>query len=118
LRSVDVQKSFYETNQVVGVDGKKYPEAVGVLPISDIIYGSSGTSGSAGTSGNSTSQSGTNATPVQGGTSGPVGTDPNTGLPIKTTADPNKVTKVEGGDNSKKPEMNTDSALSALKNNT
>jgi hypothetical protein len=118
LRSVDVQKSFYETNQVVGIDGKKYPEAVGVLPISDIVYGSSGTSGSAGTSGSVANQSGTNATPVQGGTTGAVGTDPSTGLPIKTTADPNKVTKVEGGENAKKPEMNTNANSPTLKNNT
>ena len=118
LRSVDVQKSFYETNQVVGVDGKKYPEAVGVLPISDIVYGSSGTSGSAGTSGSVANQSGTNATPPQGGTTGAVGTDPNTGSPIKTTADPNKVTKVEGGENAKKPEMNTNANSPTLKNNT
>jgi len=119
LRTVDVQKSFYETNQVVGADGAKYNEAVGVLPLSDVAYGSAGTSGSAGsagTSGNSAAgQSGTNANPVQGGTSGTVGTDPSTGLPIKTTTDPNNVTKVEGGVDSKKPDMNKDSNLPNLK---
>lgn len=116
LRSVDVQKSFYETNQIIGEDGAKYNEAVGVLPINDVVYGSAGTSGVAGSSGTSgAGQSGTNEVPAQGGTAGTVGTDPSTGLPIKTTTDPNNVTKVEGGGDSKKPDMNKDSNLPNLK---
>jgi hypothetical protein len=119
LRTVDVQKSFYETNQVVGVDGKNYNESVGSLPLSDITYGSAGTSGSAGISGSSgtsgANQSGTNEAPVQGGTTGTVGTDPSTGLPIKTTTDPNNVTKVEGEVDSKKPDMNKDANSLAIK---
>ena len=116
LRTVDVQKSFYETNQIVGADGGKYNEAVGVLPLNDVVYGSAGTAGSAGTSGvGSSGQSGTNAPPAQGGTSGVVGTDANTGTPVKPTVDPNNVTKVEDGKEGKKPEMNKDANLPQLK---
>ena len=117
LRSVDVQKSFYETNQIIGQDGSKYNEAVGVLPINDVVYGSAGTAGSAGTSGSagSSGQSGTNATPAPSGTSGTVGTDPATGLPIKTTTDANNVTKAQDGQNVEKPEMNTQANSPVLK---
>jgi len=113
LRTVDVQKSFYETNQVIGTNNKKYSEAVGVLPINDLVYGSAGTSGAAGTSGSV--QSGTNVIPEKGGTSGTVGTDPSTGLPIKVTTNPNTVTKVEGEVDSKKPDMNKEANLPTLK---
>jgi hypothetical protein len=113
LRTVDVQKSFYETNQVIGADNKKYSEAVGVLPINDLVYGSAGTSGAAGTSGSV--QSGTNVIPEKGGASGTIGTDPSTGLPIKVTTNPNSVTKVEGEVDSKKPDMNKEANLPTIK---
>lgn len=115
LRTVDVQKSFYETNQIVGSDGKKYNEAVGVLPISDVVYGSSGTSGTSGSTGtsggSSAGQSGTNLNPPQGGTSGTVGTNSTTGNAVTTNnIDPNNVKKAEGGQNKENVQMNSDAS--------
>jgi hypothetical protein len=132
LRTVDVQKSFYETNKIKGADGKEHPEAVGVLPINDIVYGSAGTSGSAGING-SAGQSGTNANPAQGGTTGVVSTAPFSQVPFLVTPpanqtqflgpvssnpniNPEKVTKAEDGKNSNKLEMNKDGNSPAYKN--
>jgi hypothetical protein len=140
LRTVDVQKSFYETNTTKGPDGKTYNEVVGVLPINDVVYGSAGTSGSAGVSGaSSAGQSGTNATPALGGTSGVVATNFNSsavqaGLPFlvappanqtqflgpvssNPNINPEKVTKAEDGKNSNKLEMSKDANSPVLKSN-
>jgi hypothetical protein len=111
LRTVDVQKSFYETNQIIGSDGSKYNESVGVLPINDVVYGSSGTSGTSGSSGTSGAvQSGTNANPNQGGTSGAVTTDQNTGAPVVVTTNGDNTKKAEGGQNNNTVPMNTDAS--------
>jgi hypothetical protein len=137
LRTVDIQKSFYETNRIKGADGKPYNEAVGVLPINDVVYGSAGTSGSAGVVG-SAGQSGTNANPAQGGTTGVVSTAPFSQVPFLVTPpanqtqflgpvsansittppniNPEKVTKAEDGKNSNKLEMNKDGNSPAYKN--
>lgn len=133
LRTVDVQKSFYETNRIKGADGKPYNEAVGVLPINDVVYGSAGTSGSAGVVG-SAGQSGTNANPAQGGTTGVVSNAPYSlpQVPFSTAPapspvqvlgpvssnpniNPEKVTKAEDGKNSNKLEMNKDANLPPIK---
>jgi hypothetical protein len=51
LRTVDVQKTWYETNTVEGVDGKMYIENVGTMPLQDIVYGTAGSSGTSGSNG-------------------------------------------------------------------
>lgn len=106
LRTVDTQKSFYETNQITAKDGSKFNEPVGVLPLNDIVYGSSGTSGLSGTSG--AGQSGTNLVNNQGGTSGVVGSDATTGSDIKATVNADNVTKANGGQLTEKLSVNTD----------
>jgi hypothetical protein len=46
LRTVDVQKTFYETNSVAAGDGKtSYMEPVGILPLNDQVYGTGSTTG-------------------------------------------------------------------------
>jgi hypothetical protein len=46
LRTVDVQKTFYETNSVAGADGKTaYMEPVGILPLNDQVYGTGSNTG-------------------------------------------------------------------------
>lgn len=99
LRTVDVQKTFYETNSVTGGDGKSYPEAIGVLPLSEVAYGSAGTSGSSGTSGISAAGgTGTNATNANGATSGVVGTNGTSGTPVVVSAtDSEGTSKANGG---------------------
>ena len=111
MRTVDIQKSFYETNTFKGADGKEHPEAVGVLPMNDVVYGSAGTSGSAG-------QSGTNANPAQGGTTGVVSNPVQVLGPVSSNPNinPEKVTKAEDGKNSNKLEMNKDGNSPAYKN--
>lgn len=134
LRTVDVQKSFYETNTIKGSDGKTRPESVGVLPMNDVEYGSAGTSGSAGVVG-SAGQSGTNANPAQGGTTGVVSNAPYSLPQVPFSAapapspvqvlgpvssnpniSPEKVTKAEDGKNSNKLEMNKDGNSPTYKN--
>jgi hypothetical protein len=69
LRTVDVQKTFYETNSVTGTDGKtKYMEPVGILPLNDQVYGSaSNTAASpAGTTNNTNPTGGTPSNPTGG----------------------------------------------------
>jgi len=39
LRTVDVQKTYYETNSIVGADGKLYIEPPGILPFNNQVYG-------------------------------------------------------------------------------
>lgn len=59
LRTVDVQKTFYETSSVTGNDSKTYNEPVGILPFNDVIYGTaSGTM--SGTASNSPNDAGNN----------------------------------------------------------
>jgi len=45
LRTVDVQKTFYETNSITGADGKTYMEPIGLLPFNDQVYGTSSNTG-------------------------------------------------------------------------
>jgi hypothetical protein len=99
LRTVDVQKTFYETNKIVGEDGKTYPEVIGVLPLSDVSYGNSGTSGTSGSSGSSgVSGTGTNDTNANGGTIGVVGTNGTSGTPVVVSAtDSEGTSKANGG---------------------
>ena len=62
LRTVDVQKTFYETNSVVGADNKtNYMEPVGILPLNDLVYGTPSNTGSspAGTTNNTSPTGGT-----------------------------------------------------------
>jgi len=78
LRTVDVQKTWYETNTIKSdLDGKTYIENVGVMPLNDVVYGSSGTSGSNGTGGsnvqgvnNTNNLSGSTGTGGSSGTGG------------------------------------------------
>lgn len=62
LRTVDVQKTFYETNSVSGGDGKAYMEPVGILPLNDQVYGTGSNAGGASPAGTN------NATNPNGGT--------------------------------------------------
>ena len=63
LRTVDVQKTFYETNSVAGADGKTaYMEPVGILPLNDQVYGTGSNAGGASPAGTN------NATNPNGGT--------------------------------------------------
>jgi hypothetical protein len=65
LRTVDVQKTFYETNSVAGGDGKTaYMEPVGILPLNDQVYGTGSTTGTnpAGTSNTTNPTGGTPST--------------------------------------------------------
>lgn len=117
LRTVDVQKSFYETNKVTGADNVTYNEPVGILPLNDFVYATAsttGSSGSSGVSGSSAGQSGTNANPSNSGTSGVVGTDSTTGNPVTASVDPNNVTKAEGGKQVDNATMNKDASQSIL----
>ena len=62
LRTVDVQKTFYETNSVSGADGKTaYMEPVGILPLNDQVYGTPSNTGPtpAGTTNNTNPTGGT-----------------------------------------------------------
>jgi hypothetical protein len=121
LRTVDIQKSFYETNK---------GDSTNLLE--NAIKNSAGSAGVSGTS--SAGQSGTNATPALGGTSGVVATNFNSsavqaGLPFlvapqtqflgpvssNPNINPDKVTKVEDGKNSNKLEMNKDANLPPMK---
>jgi hypothetical protein len=67
LRSVDVQKTFYETQQVKGADDNKYIEPVGILPFNDIQYGTpSSTASTPGGTGSNTAPGAGNNTPTPG----------------------------------------------------
>ena len=76
LRTVDVQKSYYETKTLPGT-GDSRTEPLGLLPLEDINVtttgGSSGSSGTSGTSGAAGSTTPTNATGASG-SSGSSGT--------------------------------------------
>ena len=108
LRTVDVQKTFYETNSVAGGDGKTaYMEPVGILPLNDQVYGTGSTTGTnpAGTSNTTNPTGGTPSTAnidttktqdgklpnngdlSKGANSGPTTTEQNTNkTPGKTTS--------------------------------
>ena len=65
LRTVDVQKTFYETNSVSGADPKtSYMEPVGILPLNDQVYGTGSTTGTnpTGTTNNTNPTGGTPST--------------------------------------------------------
>ena len=76
LRTVDVQKTWYETNTVKGEDGKTYIESVGVMPLSGVVYGTAGTSGTSGSSGTNGINTSNNTNNLSGstGTGGSSGT--------------------------------------------
>ena len=81
LRTVDAQRSYYETKQTKTKDGKDGFEAAGALPLQvyeTTIGGSSGTSGSAGTSGLSGS-TGVGGSSTTNGQTAPTGTSGSTG---------------------------------------
>jgi hypothetical protein len=64
LRTVDVQKTFYETNSITAADGKTYMEPVGILPFNDQVYGTSSNTGAspAGTNNSTNTTGGTPST--------------------------------------------------------
>ena len=84
LRTVDVQKSYYETKTLPGT-GDSRTEPLGLLPLEDINVtttgGSSGSSGTSGTSGAAGSTTPTNATGAASGSSGTSGTSGTSGAP-------------------------------------
>jgi hypothetical protein len=107
LRTVDVQKTFYETNSVAGADGKTaYMEPVGILPLNDQVYGTGSTTGTnpAGTTNTTNPTGGTPSTANidttktqdgklpnngdlnKGANNGPTTTEQNTNTPGKTTS--------------------------------
>ena len=92
LRSVDVQKTFYETSQIKGADDLQYSEPVGILPFNDIKYGtpSSTASTPGGTGSNSANTAGNNTPP--GGVGGTVSNGQTT--PPTT---PENTTRSQGG---------------------
>lgn len=114
LRTVDVQKTFYETNKIVGQDKSVYPERIGVLPLDDTAYGATPSSPTSG--GTSAGQSGTNVVAPQGGGTASVGTNTSTGAPILVLADPNGTTRATGGQNTPNLPMNTDPNLPLYSN--
>lgn len=102
LRTVDVQKTFYETGQVTGADTLTYSEPVGILPFNDVQYGTaSGTVSTANGAGN--------VTPT-GGSSQSVSTD---GTVAPPPADPNQTTKSNGGQLENTGEVNKQSGIGA-----
>ena len=96
LRTVDVQKTWYETNTVTGADGKKYIESVGVMPLSGVVYGTAGTSGTSGSSGTNGINTSNNTNNLSGstGTGGSSGTG--------------GINKVEGTGQANQGDLNSD----------
>lgn len=109
LRTVDVQKTFFETS-VITVGSKAYNEPIGIMPLNndmkyesdeEITSGTSGTSGSSGTSGTSTNAISTvNNTNPTTSSSAITGTSGTSGI-----IDPTSVTKVG---QEEKPEISKD----------
>ena len=60
LRTVDVQKSYYETNKIIGDDGKEYLEPYGILPMNEMPSGTASTPVSSSNGGNTTESSSDN----------------------------------------------------------
>ena len=98
LRTVDVQKTWYETNTVKGEDGKTYIESVGVMPLSDVVYGTAGTSGTSGSSGTNGINTSNNTNNLSGstGTGGSSGTGGS------------NINKVEGTGQANQGDLNSD----------
>lgn len=97
LRTVDVQKTFYETQKVVQ-NNIPANEPVGILPLNTFTIegtGSAGTSGTSGTSGAGGNNSGNNNTNPVSGTSGKVGTSGTSGTSVSPPANPNDSTKAQ-----------------------
>lgn len=92
LRSVDVQKTFYETRQITGNDKLTYNEPVGILPFNDISYGTaSSTASTPGATGSNSPTGANDATPT-----------PGRGATVSTTGETNtgntdNTTRAEGG---------------------
>lgn len=106
LRSVDVQKTFYETNSIIGADKVVYAERIGVLPLDDTAYGSTASTPEGG--GTSAGQSGTNANPAPGGGSASVATDATTGQSVNVNTNAENTTNATGGQNNQKAETSND----------
>jgi hypothetical protein len=132
LRTVDVQKTFYETGKVSAPDGvTMYNEPVGILPLNDIVYesaaSSSGTSGTSGSSGTSGAGGTNNTNPTNGaggstgtsGASGSTGTSGTSGASGSNKApaptNPANVEKAVKGKKENKKEMNKNASDPALK---
>ena len=98
LRTVDVQKTWYETNTVKGEDGKMYIESVGVMPLSGVVYGTAGTSGTSGSSGTGGINTSNNTNNLSGstGTGGSSGTGGS------------NINKVEGTGQANQGDLNSD----------
>ena len=100
LRTVDVQKTFYETAKVLGADNKEYIEPVGILPLNkDVKYGvatasNDGTSGTSGQQSNALSDVGINS-----GSSGITSNNGNTSGNVNAY-NTNKVVNTSTGNNS------------------
>lgn len=103
LRTVDAQKTFYETNQIMS-NGKVYNEAIGSLPLNDIKYDDTGVS-SVSDSGNSSTN---NVNPESG-----VSTDVGSNDSAKPQLDS---TRIENGKLANKGELNSDPNGPAIKN--
>jgi hypothetical protein len=118
LRTVDVQKTFYETNSVTGADGQsKFMEPVGILPLNDQVYGSaSTTTGTPSTTGNANPAGTTNGTTPNGGSQSVVsGTPSNPTLAGGNTTD---VTTAQNGQLANNGTLNNDPQGQALTNTT
>ncbi len=109
LRTVDIQKSFYETAAYETGKDKMAVEAMGSMPfdVQKENISSSGTSGTAGTSGTSGTTTG-NATGPTNGTSGVVSSSGTSGLVSSTSGNTENQTRSEGGQNENKGEANGD----------
>lgn len=60
LRTIDVQKTYYETDKIIGDDGSEYLEPYGILPMNDLPIGTASTSTSTSNGGNTTESSSDN----------------------------------------------------------
>jgi hypothetical protein len=108
LRTIDAQKSYYETNKATTKGGAQILEAAGTLPfhVYEDKEGSAGTSGLAGTSGSSGAggSSTTNGQTAPAGTSGAVGTS---GTSATAPADAPPALTASGDASNKPAENNT-----------
>ncbi len=109
LRTVDIQKSFYETAAYETGKDKMAVEALGTMPfdVQKENISSSGTSGTAGTSGTSGTTTG-NATGPTNGTSGVVSSSGTSGLVSSTSGNNESQNRSQGGQNENKGKANGD----------
>jgi hypothetical protein len=109
LRTVDIQKSFYETSAYETGKDKMAVEALGTMPfdVQKENISSSGTSGTAGTSGTSGTTTG-NATGPTNGTSGVVSSSGTSGLVSSTSGNNESQNRSQGGQNENKGKANGD----------